>query len=69
MLPVVKIFMVRHSDTRMRLRFTVGMAQMAGATIAIVLLFGTGVTPWALTATVITCVLTTISVLLFGGKR
>ena len=53
----------------MRLRLALGMAQMAGATIAIVLLVGTGVSQWTLVATVITCVLTTISVLLFGGRR
>jgi hypothetical protein len=39
-LPAVKNFLERHSDTRMRRRCTLGMAQIAGATIAIVVLFG-----------------------------
>jgi len=45
------------------------MIQMATATIAVVLLLRTGVSKWALLAAVSSCLCTTISVLLFGGRR
>ena len=51
------------------LRFTLGMMQMAAATVAAILLVRTGVSTWALTAAVTACVLTTISVLIFGTRR
>ncbi len=41
---------------------------MVSATFAAVLLWRTGVTTWTLGMTVVTCVLTTISVLLFGAR-
>jgi hypothetical protein len=52
-----------------RLRLVLGMSQMAGATVAVILLIATGVSEWALRATVVTCVMTTVSVMLFGAKR
>ena len=51
------------------LRFILGMAQMAAGTVAAILLIETGVSSWALIAVLVTCALTTISVLLFGAKR
>ena len=51
-----------------RLRFFLGMAQMAGAVVAITLLVEVGVTALSLAAVALTCALTTISVLLFGGR-
>jgi hypothetical protein len=50
-------------------RFTLGMAQMAAATAAGVLLIETGVSVWSLAAAVVACSLTTTSVLLFGSRR
>jgi ABC-type cobalamin transport system permease subunit len=50
-------------------RVCLGMAQMAGATVAAVLLVETGVSKWSLLAAVIACALTTVSVLLFGSRR
>jgi hypothetical protein len=41
---------------------------MAGATVALVLLIRTGVSTWSLVATASTCLLTTVSVLLFGAR-
>lgn len=49
-----------------RLRFLLGMAQMAGAVIAVTLLVEVGVTALSLTAVALTCALTTVSLLLFG---
>ena len=51
------------------IRFALGMTQMAAATVAVVLLFNTGVTTWSLMTAVMACVLTTASVLLFGTPR
>jgi hypothetical protein len=48
------------------LRGVLGLAQMAGAVTAIVLLARSGVTPAALTAVAVTSLLTTASVVLFG---
>jgi hypothetical protein len=53
---------------RATLRFALGTAQIFGAAVAIVLLFLTGVNPWSLTAVTLTCVFTTVSVLLFGDR-
>ena len=50
------------------LRFVLGMGQMAAATIAAVFLWRTGVTTWSLVFVLTACVLTTISVLLFGAR-
>ena len=51
------------------IRFALGMVQMAAATVAVVILVRTGVSKWSLLAAVVTCALTTVSVLLFGGRR
>lgn len=51
------------------LRFVLGMAQMAAASVAAILLIETGVSSWALAAVLVTCALTTTSVLLFGARR
>ena len=50
-----------------RLRFVLGMLQMAMAVVAMVLLFKVGVTPFSLGAVVLTSSLTSLSVMLFGG--
>lgn len=50
------------------LRFSLGMVQMAAATIALILLVRTGLSPSTLVAAIATCVATTISVLLFGSR-
>jgi hypothetical protein len=52
-----------------RLRFVLGMAQMAAAVIAVVLLFHVGVTAISLTAVVVASSLTSVSVMLFGSRR
>lgn len=52
-----------------RLRFVLGMAQMAAAVVAVVLLFGLGVTAISLTAVVVASSLTSLSVMLFGSRR
>ncbi len=48
-------------------RFVLGMMQMAAATVAAVLLWQTGVNTWTLVFVVTACVLTTVSVLVFGA--
>ena len=50
------------------LRFTLGMTQMATATVALILLLWTGVSRWSLAAAVAACASTTVSVLLFGSR-
>ena len=52
-----------------RVRFMLGMAQMAAAVAAVVLLFGVGVTATSLTAVVVASSLTSLSVMLFGSRR
>jgi hypothetical protein len=52
-----------------RLRFVLGMAQMAAAVIAAVLLFNVGVTTISLTAVVVASSLTSLSVMLFGSRH
>jgi hypothetical protein len=49
-------------------RMVLGLAQMTGAVAAFYLLFQTGVNALSLSAVVITCLLTTLSVLLFRGR-
>ncbi len=51
------------------LRLALGTAQVFGASASIVLLFLTGVNAWSLITVVLTCVFTTVSVLLFGNRR
>jgi len=50
-------------------RLALGTGQMAGATAALILLVQTGVNARSLGAVVVTCALTTTSVLLFGSRR
>jgi len=45
------------------------MAQMGGAVVALTLLLNDGVTTVGLVAVVVTSMMTTISVLLFGRRR
>ena len=54
-----------------KLRFFLGMAQIAGVGFSLGLLFSSGVTPLALAAVLGTCLLTATSWLLFGwrGRR
>ena len=52
-----------------RLRFVLGMLQMALAVVAMVLLFTAGVTPLSLAAVVLASLLTSVSVMLFGSRR
>ena len=51
------------------MRLVLGMLQMGGTVVSLVLLAVTGVSPIALTSVVMTCALTTISVLLFGARK
>jgi hypothetical protein len=48
------------------LRIALGVLQMFGASLSVVLLLRTGVSPVALTSVALTCLCTTASVLLFG---
>lgn len=49
-------------------RHLLGIAQMFGATVSLILLLLTGVNFYTLLGGLVTGVLTTISVLLFGGR-
>jgi hypothetical protein len=63
--------MPKHSDGAKRweqLRFVLGMAQMAGAVVALTILLMNGVTTAGLVAVVGTSILTLVSVLLFGSR-
>ena len=59
----------RHSAKWDRIRFALGMGQMAAAVVAAVLLIDLGVRPISLVAVMATCMLSAISVLLFGRPR
>ena len=50
-------------------RLALGMTQMAGAVVSLVLLVETGVTAVTLATVVVTCVSTSVSVLLFGSRK
>lgn len=52
-----------------RIRFVLGMTQMATSVVAVVLLVGVGVTALSLTAVVLASLLTSLSVILFGSRR
>ena len=52
-----------------RVRFVLGMAQMAAAVFAVSLLVTVGVTALSLTAVVAASTLTSVSVMLFGSRR
>ena len=49
-------------------RLVLGLAQMAGALVSAYLLFQTGMNPLSLGAVMFTCLCTTVSVVLFGGR-
>ena len=51
------------------IRLLLGLAQMFGAILSVTLLVLTGVTSAALIVVVVTGLLTTVSVVLFGGRR
>ncbi len=50
-------------------RLPLGLGQMAGAVVAFALLLQTGMNGASLAAVVGTCLLTTVSVMLFGRRR
>lgn len=50
-------------------RLALGMAQIGSGAVALGLLVRTGLDERAIVATVVTCLLTTISLLLYGGPR
>ena len=52
-----------------RLRFALGVAQMAGAALAMALLMASGITRVTLFATALTSLVTAASLLLFGRHR
>lgn len=54
---------------RQRLRFALGMLQMFGVVFTLVVIIESGINTLALTATVLTCAATTLSVLLFGRRE
>jgi ABC-type nickel/cobalt efflux system permease component RcnA len=54
------------SQRWMYVRFVLGMMQMAGAVVSLVLLANLGVSIWSLTAVIVTSMATAVSVLLFG---
>lgn len=50
-------------------RLILGLLQITGATASVWLLLGTGINERSLTTVIVTCVCTTVSVLLFGKRR
>ena len=50
-------------------RLILGLGQMMGAVMSFYLLIATGVNELSIACVVVTCLLTTISVVLFGGRR
>jgi len=52
-----------------RLRVLLGIAQMAGVVCTITLLLRTGVSMVSLVSAMVTCLLTSVSVLMFGSHR
>ena len=69
MAPASTTDQTREERSRAFLRIGFGTAQMLAATMSGVLLLETGVTRWSLLAVVLTCVLTMVSVLVFGDRR
>ena len=60
------------ADPRRRwtaVRYVLGLLQMAGAIISLVLLALSGVSTASLTSVVLTGLMTTVSVLLFGARK
>lgn len=66
--PPLPSFAWRSSPARLKLRFVLGMAQIAGVGLSLGLLVSSGLTPLFLGAVVGTCLLTAASLLLFGGR-
>ena len=61
--------LIRLSDRHRAIaRVVLGLAQMFGAAFSLVLLLRLGVTWLSLTAVALTCLSTTVSVLLFGSR-
>ena len=56
-------------DGFLRLRVLLGIAQMAGVVCAITLLIRTGISTLSLVSAMVTCLLTSVSVLMFGSQR
>ena len=56
-------------DGILRLRVLLGIAQMAGVVCTITLLLRTGVSTVSLVSAMVTCLLTAVSVLMFGSHR
>lgn len=52
-----------------RLRFVLGMVQMTGVLLSFSLILARGITQPTLAAVVLTTAATTVSILLFGGRR
>jgi hypothetical protein len=50
-------------------RLVLGLLQMTGAVVSFYLLFSSGMSGLSLSAVVLTCLCTTISVLLFGSRK
>jgi hypothetical protein len=50
-------------------RLTLGLAQMCGTLLSLTLLIQVGVDRWSLSAVVVTCAVTSLSVLLFGSRK
>jgi hypothetical protein len=50
-------------------RLVLGLAQRGGTVVSLILLICTGITTGSLTAVLLTSLCTTVSVLLFGGRR
>jgi hypothetical protein len=59
----------RKTRTWAKGQFLFGIIQMVGAVVSLILLVQTGMSTLALSAVVLTCVCTTVSVLLFGSYR
>ena len=53
----------------LRLRVLLGIAQMAGVVCTITLLLRSGVSTVSLVSAMVTCLLTSVSVLMFGSHR
>jgi hypothetical protein len=58
----------QQSLLRKRIRFVLGNIQMFGAVLSFVLIATTGITRLSLTVTILTCVTTSLSVMLFGRR-
>jgi hypothetical protein len=59
----------RKKSGMLRLRVLLGIFQMAGVICTITLLIQTGINPISLGSAIVTCSLTSVSVLVFGSHR